>query len=150
MSHTVEVPSIVFSDMDALGAAIKELNAAGVKCSLQKGGTPRAFYDNQEGMGAADYVVKLEDARYDIGLYYDTAKKGYVARTDLFGGTVAKVMGATARPGESAEQAALGRLYQGYGVHAATRAAVKNGYTVRRIVKDDGSIALHMTGMRGS
>jgi hypothetical protein len=136
--------------MEALGAAVKELNAAGVACSLQKGGTPRAFYSNQEGMGAADYVIKLDQSKYDIGLYYNKDKKGYEARTDLFGGYVAKVIGAQARPGESEQQAALGRLYQGYGVHAATRAAVKNGYTVRRIVKDDGTIALHMTGMKGS
>ena len=54
MSHTTEIGNIVFSDIDALRAAVNELNTHGVKCSLEKGGNPRAFYANQQGMGAAD------------------------------------------------------------------------------------------------
>lgn len=150
MSHTTAVDSIVFTDIHALEGALGDLRASGVRCSLVKDATPRAFYENQQGMGKADYVVRLDDARYDVGLYYDKDKKGYVARTDLWGGSVQKVLGVRVQPGEHPHQAALGKLYQHYGVQAATRAAVKQGYTVRKIVKEDGTIALQMTGMKGA
>jgi len=149
MSHTSEISSIVFTDIVALQAAVHDLQAAGVRCSLEKEGTPRAYFSNQQGMGPADYVLRLQDARFDVGFYYDAAKKAYVARTDLWAGHVASVLGAKAKPGENQEQAALGKLYQAYGVQAATRQAVKQGYTVRKIVRDDGTIALSMTGMKG-
>ncbi len=99
-------------------------------------------------MGPADYVIQLPDAMYDVGLYRDAKKKGLVARTDLFLNSVGKVLGATARAGESAEQAALGKLYQMYGIHAATRKAVQQGNTVNRINGADGSVRLVIGGFK--
>ena len=148
MSHTTEISNIVFSDTAALTAAIKELAAKGVKCSLVKGGVPRAFYPNQPGMGEADYVLRLEDSPYDVGFYHDKEKKGMVARTDLFAGRVAAVLGTTTTGTESAQQAALGKLYQMYAIHAATRKAVQQGMTVSRVNNTDGSVRLVVGGIR--
>ena len=147
MSHTTSIDSIVFSDIDALTAAVKELAAAGVKCALEKNTTPRAFYQNQTGLGVAPYVLRLHDSRYDIGFYPREGKQGYEARTDLFGGDISRVLGATnIKPGETAQQAALGKLNQAYAIHAATRAAVKKGMAVRRINGEDGGVRLVITG----
>lgn len=148
MSHTTEIGSIVFTDIAALEAAVKDLNAAGVRCSLVKNAVPRAFYQDQQGMGKADYVLKLDNCRFDVGFYHDEAKKGYVARTDLWGGHISAVLGAQAKEGEDTTQAAMGKLYQAYGVQAVTRQAARQGYSVRKVVKPDGTISLSVTGMK--
>lgn len=133
---------VVFTDIGALEAAVAELKAKGVKCDLIKGGTPRAYFSNQQGMGAADYVLKLHDSPYDVGFYQDASVKGMVARTDLYGNHIAGLLGAPALNGESPQQAALGKLYQTYAIHATTRQAAKQGYSVRRNVKADGTVTL--------
>jgi hypothetical protein len=132
-------------DIVALEAAVKELAASGLKISLVKDATPRAFYSNQAGMGKADYVVKLLDASYDIGLYKQE-DGSYQPRTDFFGGSVVKVLGAQASKKENAEQAKLGKLMQMYGIHAATMKAKKQGLTVRRVTGNDGVVKLTVAG----
>lgn len=144
MSHTSEIKNIVFNDTEALKLAVRDLQAAGIRCSLEQNATPRAFYQNQQGMGKADWVLRLQDAPYDVGLYKDDSVKGLVARTDLFAGKVAQVLGVQARPGESIEQAALGKMYHAYAVNAATRQAAKQGYSVRKVTKADGTVQLIM------
>jgi hypothetical protein len=147
MSHTTAIDSIVFSDIDALTAAVNELISQGVKCSLEKDAVPRAFYQNQSGLGKAPYVLRLHDSRYDIGFYPREGRPGMEARTDLFGGDVRAVLGARTKTNdETAQQAALGRLNQAYAIHAATRAATKKGMAVRRINGEDGSVRLVVTG----
>lgn len=148
MSHTTAIDNIVFTDVEALKAAVNELVSKGIKCSLVKGGVPRAYYQNQTGLGEADYVLKLDAAPYDIGFYHDKVKKGLIARTDLFANHVSRVLGATPQKGERAEQAALGKLYQTYAVHASTRKAVQQGMTVRRVNNEDGSVRLVIGGIR--
>lgn len=144
MSHTTSIKAIKIVSIAALEAAVKELAASGIRVTMSKGGTPRAYYPNQQGMGKADYVVSLADAKYDIGLYKD--KDGYEARTDFFGGSVEKVLGANARSPENAQQAKMGRLFQMYGVHAAMEQARRQGHSVRRVTQQDGTISLQITG----
>ena len=142
MSHTTEIADIIFTDITALTAAVNELAGKGIKCALVKGGTPRAFYQNQQGLGPADYVLQLQDCPYDIGFYQDAAKKGMVARTDLFNGRVASVLGSPVTGKENPAQAAMGKLYQTYAIHAATRKAVQQGMSVKRVNNADGSVRL--------
>lgn len=133
------------TNIAALTAAVAELNASGVKCSLVANETPRAFYSNQEGMGKADYVLKLDGAKYDVG-FYKQPTGIYEARTDFWGGSIEKCLGAKASKPENAEQARMGRLFQLYGVHATTQEARRKGLSVRRITKEDGLIQLELTG----
>lgn len=140
MSHTTEITGIVFSDMQALEAAVVQLKAQGISCLLEKGVTPRAYYTNQDGMGKADYVLRLFDCAYDVG-FYPRDGGGYVARTDLFNQQVSKILGVPVGKG-GPEMAALGKLNQAYAVEAATRQAIRQGHTVRRSARDDGSIQL--------
>lgn len=149
MSHTTAIEGVVFSDIAALQAAVEELNSKGIKCSLEKDATPRAYYKDQSGMGKADYVLRLHDCPYDIGFYHkEGTKAGYEARTDLFAGHVARILGVPTRAGGNAMQAALGKLNQTYAIHAATRQAAKQGYSVRRVNKEDGSVRLVVEGIR--
>lgn len=143
MSHTTQIDSVAFTDISALEAAVAELNKAGVRCTLKKNATPRAFYENQTGLGPAPMVLTLTDAPYDVG-FYENGKGGYVARTDLWGGHVAKVLGAASQGKETVAQAALGKLYQAYAVNAAIRQATRQGYRVQRITKADGTVQLTM------
>lgn len=147
MSHTTTVDEIVFSDIEALKAAVAELNSKGVQCSLVPNATPRAFYTNQEGLGPADWVLNLSQSRYDVGFYRDAAKKGLVARADFFGSDISRQIGAKrTNAKETDAQCAMGKLNQLYAVHAATRQAIRQGYNVQRRVKEDGSIQLVLTG----
>ena len=139
MSHTTEVTSVVFKDIDALKMAVKELQTAGIRCQLIENTKPRAYYQAQAGMGVAPYVLNLQDSRYDVGFYYDEKVGAHVARTDLFGGDVQRLLGAGNAAGEE-----MGKLYQGYAVNAACRQAAKQGYKVRRVTKQDGTIQLVM------
>lgn len=143
MSHTTEITDIVFNDIEALKLAVGELRRNGIDCELKQKATARAYYPDQSGMaGEMDYVLRLKGAPYDVAFVKTDDGKGYAARTDLWNGNVERVLGATAREGESKEQAALGKLNQMYAVHAATRQAAKQGFSVRRVTKPDGSIQL--------
>lgn len=145
MSHTTSIKAVKIQSITALQAAIAELAASGIKISLTANATPRAYFENQAGMGKADFVVNIPGAAYDVGLY-KTEDGSYEARSDFFGGSVSRVLGATATKPEYREQAQLGKLYQMYGVHAATEAARKKGHSVRRITAADGTIKLELTG----
>lgn len=145
MSHTASVKSIKIQSITALRSAIAELATQGIQISLIENAVPRAYFPDQSGMGLAPYVVKLANSPYDIGLYQDE-KGGYEARTDFFAGHIEKQLGAKATSEESAEQARMGKLFQMYGVHATMEAARKKGHMVRRISKQDGTIALEVSG----
>lgn len=143
MSHTSEIKAIAIVDIDALRQTIAELNASGVRCSLLQNATPRAYFPGQQGLGLAPYVLKLEDAPYDVG-FYDNGQGGYTARTDFWGGHIAGVLGAKALDNEDKQQAQMGKLFQGYAVNAAVRQATKQGFRVMRNVKADGTVELTM------
>ena len=144
MSHTTAITAVVISDVNALQAAINELASEGVKCSLLENCKPRAYSSGQEGMGTAPYVVKLNDATYDVGLY-DNGDGGFEARTDFWNGSVEKVLGVETNVNEEREQARLGKLFQRYAVCATENHAALNGYSTTRSQKEDGTLQLVMT-----
>lgn len=143
MSHTSKINAVTIVDINALRAACRELQEKqGVKLTLAENVKPRAFYQSQEGMGVAPYVVQLQDSPYDIGLYKTDNGRGYEARCDLWGGHIAKQLGVKRSDGESVEQAALGKLFRLYAIHAAMRTAVANGHQVQRIDNENGETKL--------
>jgi hypothetical protein len=143
MSHTSTIDSVRIVDINALRAALRELSTKhGVPCELVENATPRAYFPDQAGLGHAPYVIRLNNCQYDVGLYPHEDGRGFSARTDLWMGYVSDQLGAQTRKGESAEQGALGKLFNLYGVHAAMRVAARNGQSVRRIDKEDGSVQL--------
>lgn len=141
LSHTSTITDIVINDVAALHAAVAELKQNGVRCELVANSKPRAYYATQDGMGVADYVLRLDDSKYDVGFYKTEDGKSYETRTDFFMGEVQNQIGVQDVTGIS-NQARMGKLYNLYAVHAATRRASQQGYQVNRINNDDGSVRL--------
>lgn len=145
MSHTSTISSVVITDEHALRSTITELKSHGINCDLLENSVPRAYSPGQSGMsGKAPFVVNLKDSKYDIGLYDRKDGKGYEARTDLYMNEVNAVLGVEPQEGETREQASLGKLFQTYAVHAATRKATQQGYRVNRVSKSDGTVQLQI------
>ncbi len=147
MSHTTAINSIAIRSIVALRAAVDYLKSKGIACSLVPDETPRAYYPNQPGLGKADFVLKLNDAKYDVGFYKDD-KGGYEVRTDFWAGNVAAVLGVPAPAKSTNQQHLLGKLFQAYGMTAAEEQARKQGYMVARQHLPDGRVKLQLTGFR--
>ena len=147
MSHTTSIASVVVTDISALRAAIEELRREGIRCELLENAVPRAYFSNQQGMGPAPYVVKVTDAKYDVGLYPVEGKQNeYTFSTDFYGGTVQNILGTrVVGEGETQDQAKLGKLAQRYAVCAAERQAIQQGFSADRTTGENGSIQLTLT-----
>lgn len=145
MSHTTAINAIKITDAKHLAKAVEALKAQGIKCSLIANATPRAYFNNQKGMGHADFVLKLDDSPYDIG-FYKTADGSFEPRTDFHAGHIQRILGARASDPSKAQQAQMGKLFQEYGIAGAMDAARKKGYDVRRNTAADGTVTLVMTG----
>lgn len=149
MSHTTAVKSTKIMSATALAAAVLELASKGIKCSLVPNESPRSYFSaygrEQEGMGKADFVMKLDDAKYDIG-FYKQPDGSYEPRTDFWAGSVEKVLGTPASAKEFADQAKLGKLFNAYAVHATMEQARNSGRMVRRVDHADGRVQLVLTG----
>jgi len=144
MSHTSKISTVEIRDIHALRAACDELRTRqGVNLRLEENVVPRAYFPDQADMTeAADYVVRLPDISYDVGLYRNAEGTGYEARADLFMDEVQSQLGCGRVDGATHEQRALGKLFNLYSVHAAMRAAVAQGLPVQRIDKEDGEVQL--------
>lgn len=144
MSHTTTINSVEIKDVAALGAAINELKSKGINCEMLENARPRAYYGNQEGLNKnADYVLKLNDSKYDVG-FYKNDQGSYDARCDLWADQVAKQIGVPVTEGVSREQAAIGKLLNLYSVHAVARQAARQGYRVQRVDQDNGAVQLRV------
>jgi hypothetical protein len=146
VSHTTTIKAIKIASISALRMAVEDLNQQGVRCTLKENVKPRAYFSQQQGMGLAPYVLEMSGCDYDIGFYLSEDGKTYEARTDFWAGKIEQLLGA--KPGDESrrDQAKMGKLYQAYGIAAATEAARKQGKMVRRIPQEDGTVALQITG----
>lgn len=145
MSHTSTIDSIIITNIKALRATVKELNNAGVECSLLEDAIPRAYYTNQIGLEKAPFVIKLNKGKYDVGLYKNKDNSGYECRADFWNNDIATQLGVSHKNGVPSNQSNLGKLYQTYGVVAAEQQAIKQGYSTSRTVKKDGTVQLVLT-----
>lgn len=149
MSHTTTINAVEIKSIPALYAAAAELvSKHGVRCVLEEGGTPRAYYPDQQGLGKADYVLRLQDAPYDIG-FYSNGKGGYEARTDFWSGKVEGQVGVEACTTDRSAQAKMGKLFQAYNINATIEQARKQGHQVRRVPGKNGAEQLVLTGTFG-
>lgn len=139
MSHTTTISSLLLADKAAIEASIAELKSKGVNVDLLENVVPRAYYDNQ--LEKADMVIKVNDGRYDVGLYKNS-DGNYEAKADFWGGDIERSLGVTAGKDDNKVQAKLGKFYSTYAAHAAMRKAIQQGYQVNRSDGADGSIQL--------
>ena len=147
MSHTTTIAKVLITDIVAFRATINELKRRGViKGELLENTKPRAYYENQAGMDQpADFCLRLDEARFDVGFYRTPDGKGLEARADLFGGGIDRILGVTPAEGDDPMQAKLGKLYQEYGAQVTERHFSQSGKSVQRIENADGSLQLVVT-----
>lgn len=148
MSHTTKLKAVEIRDVAALMSAVGDLRASGVNCELVQNQKPRMYYSNQHGECA--YVLRLNDAPYDVGLDLQ-ADGSYAPVFDEWSGHVSRNIGATCPlPGtpEGRAQHAIGKFLQGYAKHAAMNAALAQGYMVEGSEVDaDGNVHLTLAVM---
>jgi hypothetical protein len=146
VSHTTKINAVTIRSVTALTAAIAFLQSHHkINCTLVPNSTPRAYYAQQEGMGQADYVLKLNDAPYDIG-FYKQADGTFEPRTDFWNKHVEKVLGVPHDKTYTGDGYKLGKLMQAYGMAAAEEQARRQGLMVQRSIQANGSIKLIATG----
>lgn len=142
MSHTTKINAIEIRDVAAVAAAIKDMIADGKKLELIANAKPRAYFNNQNGMGQADFVVKLHNAPYDLGLYKQE-DGSYEIRTDFWAGKVERELGV--KPFQTPQQK-LGQFYQAYSTAVVMNKLKASGKMVSRIKAKDGSVKLVAQG----
>jgi len=125
MSHFATVNTQI-KDIEALRAAVEEMGL-----TLLENTEARGYGSNRI---RGQYVIRLRGP-YDVALNKN-ADGVFQLSTDWWGGHVQKEVGDD-----------YGRLLQIYGVHIATRAARRKGYTVRRRALRDGSIRVQIQGV---
>lgn len=135
MSHTAKITAIKITDIVALRSAVEDMNKMGIRCQLVENQAPRAFYQQQEGLGVAPFVLKLDGAKYDVGFYPETQNgvMAYEARTDFYQGSVEKVLGVS----DGTDQGKLGKLFNLYSANAVINTAIRKGYRYMRSVNKD-------------
>lgn len=155
MSHTTTLKGLQIKDVAALRQTVVDLQSLGVKCSLVENQKPRMYFQNQSEMageqfgkngGLCEFVLKLDDSRYDVG--FDLGIDGtYSPVFDAFGGSVQRVIGARQAKidnyGMTGSAKTIGLLLQNYAKNAAINSAVSQGYSVDSVIVDDaGTVQL--------
>lgn len=150
MSHTTKLKSLVIQDVAAIHSAVADLQASGIKCHLDEDARPRMYYSDQ-GKNC-DYVLVLEDCKYDLGL--ERQDDGtFTPIFDEWNGNVDRVLGAGSScpipdTEEGRVQHQIGQFAQVYTKHATINAAAAQGYFVEDTTIDDkGNIHLTLGGM---
>lgn len=140
MSHTTTVSAIDITDIAALTAAVNDLNKQGIKCVLQENVVPRGYFKNQ--FSKAPYCIKMENSRYDIGLYKESGSKAYKIKCDFYGGFIEKVLGVTREEGVSPDQCRVGKLYNAYTVNKLRNTILSSGRVANITYADNGSVQI--------
>jgi hypothetical protein len=158
MSHTTKIKSVPIRDIAALRSAVKDLQKQGISCELVQDAKPRMYYQDQlqrhlkRGSENCDYVLKLNNARYDVGFI----KEDDGTYTPVFDDWQKSVAGQIGNPVPGAHEHwsgtrndteqtlhSIGKLLQGYTTHAMTNVATASGMMVEGTTIDkDGNIHL--------
>lgn len=125
MSHITTVQTQI-RDLDALRAALERLG-----CRLEGPGTIRGYFRE---MGHADYIIRLPNTEYTVGLVRQTDGT-YRLEADLWAGHVERVLGLR-----------YGRLLQEYAVEVVTRSAARRGRQVKSERLPDGKVRITIRG----
>lgn len=155
MSHTTTVKSVPIKDINAIRSAVEDLKKAGIKCELLQDAKPRLYYANQHGK--TDFVVKLHDSPYDLGLEKQD-NGSYAMIFDEWGGNMKKHIGTTVAacdlPQNEAErqvvkkQEHVAKFVQAYTTNATKNQLTAEGYLVEELVDaNTGEVSIVATDM---
>lgn len=136
MSNTYHVASVPIRSISALEAAIRDLNALGVRAELRKNAIPRNYYPDQfrRHLGrkdeVADYVVHLPGSAYDVSILRDGTTDTYIPYFDPHAGSIAEQLGVSRPEGATDQAHVIGKLLACYSRRAAMEAATKQGLVI--------------------
>ena len=150
ISHTTTISGINITDPNAIRKAVDNLRARGVDISLVENATPRMYFPHQEAeVGSCDFVLKLPNARYDVGLKKQEDGT-YAPIFDEWANSVGQQLGGQCAIPQTAEEKsmwAVGAFSQEYAKEAAITAAQSQGYSVQSASTDaDGNVNLVFQG----
>ena len=130
------------TSVSALRAAVAALREKGRNVELVENAVPRMYYKNQEK--ACPYVLKLNDAQYDVGLR-QSADGSYIPVLDTYGSHVSRELQnpkCDLKKGQAAE-AAISMLTQEYAKAASNEQMLGSGfYVADETVDDEGNYIL--------
>lgn len=146
MSHTSVLKTVQINDIQALYNAVEFLKQNGVNCELLQNARPRMYYRDQHGV--CDYVLKLNNASYDVG-FAKQNDGSYVPVFDSWNGIIAREIGADEKlcppaKNETERQARnITRLLNAYVLEASKIQLEQQGYyDFSHEVQPDGTLAL--------
>lgn len=91
MSHTSTLKTIHIRNKEAIKDAVAFLKRKGLDIDLMENTSPRMYYANQ--VGACDYILRLNNAKYDVGLKLNKNTMEYEILLDTYGDHVKNVLG---------------------------------------------------------
>jgi hypothetical protein len=147
MSHVTRLKGVKITDVRAVEAAVKKLQAKGIKCSLVTNQKPRVH--GMDASPVCEYVLKLNGA-YDVGLQRKE-DGSYEPVFDTYQNHVGNQIGATCPMPNTAggrQQHQMGQFLQAYAEEAARNQAAAQGYMVESSTCDaEGNVNLVLVGM---
>lgn len=132
MSHVTRVDSVPIESIEAVRAAVKELQGQGIKIELVAKQAPRMFFPHHET--ECDWVLKLQDCVYDIGLEAKKDTNGkfthFEPMLDVYKDKIHAILGNEHTEGTVTEKA-IGKFLSAYQKNNMMITAKKQGYNVR-------------------
>lgn len=140
MSHNVSIAGVKITDLNALQAAISELQQEGSRITFEPEG--KAFRTWPGQPNSCDAVIRLPAERFDVGLRKQ-ADGSYVPIFDhMLNNNQSISCEVPTRENRMDGRFALGRLLQRYAVCVAEQQAAAEGHMVSRNKDDAGNIVL--------
>lgn len=94
MSHTTKLEGLAIKSVSAIRKAVQVLKSKNIMVELVEKAVPRMYYDSQEQeVGECDFVIKLKDSNYDVGLKLNTETKEYELIFDEWDDQIRNVIG---------------------------------------------------------
>lgn len=180
MSHTATVDNVPIKFVQSLRQCVEELKAKGLNIDLVENQKPRMYFDNQiskqvksqdtkgefdynDDPDVCDYVLRVNDAYYDVGFLrkkdgsytpiFDDYCYGAIGSATGGNGPIRDTLGAKfegeirhwdgRQTADESMLHSIGKLLQGYTKFTAIDQAVSEGYMVEDCIEqENGSIQL--------
>ncbi len=131
MSHITKIEGVAIKSMSALRSAVQCLKDQGINCDLVEESKARSYY-SYDG-GDMDFVLRLHDAKHDVG-FQKQQDGSLTPAMDIYGGHIHRVLG-TGKQGS--EQSAIGKLLREYAKELTIQTAAEQGQMVESCELDE-------------
>lgn len=99
MSHTTRITGLELRSVTAIEAAVGKLKAGGVDVELLRNAHPRMYFGSQnDQLGLCDLVLKVNRAKYDLGMKLNNETGEYELFFDEYMNSIRDQIGMKAIP----------------------------------------------------